>query len=610
MADVRPPLSPTSSNVKRPSETAASQTQKKQRLDDEQSSNQERQVIPFQPPQQDARLAAKHASLTLCVSRAVENAADALTEFCDNDADRQAVWCGIGNDAQLMLKRLIAAGRVGGFDRVIVAVGGDDHASAISVTDQEQVVPFQPPQQDARLAAEHALLTLSVSRALENAAWTLDEFCDTDADRPAVWREMSDGAQDVIARLVAAGSINERAIVALEATSEEEEAEPDEDEERAAEGWLSPKGVVDDAVAAAKAAANTQSDGILTKLNAALDECGTEGEPGSLEMIPKKDLTLKAIEEIINIKEVVGASYASLFAKGEKTSKAKAQGRVRPRLQELIKKATENKSVALEKAEVGTRLRLELAAVKALPEDASDVIIKQSLRACASLLAAANPAILCSTRTSDEEPGNVDLLANAMGAAGVTLWYGVDVRDQSLKGLVAAAVDSLDAAIAALPPKEVAEAVLERTKLVKLAPRTNDAACAALITTLKDAARSFAAQDAASAEKTTVNLEDFPIIDDETLERRTAQNVAWSNAPPAQQANVHFGIPYDSHALGTTAPLQQWPEWRGRPTIVAHPQSELDGVALTTPEPWNVLAKKLVHGEKSEKGKPGEEESG
>ena len=69
---------------------------------------------------------------------------------------------------------------------------------------------------------------------------------------------------------------------------------------------------------------------------------------------------------------------------------------------------------------------------------------------------------------------------------------------------------------------------------------------------------------------------------------------------------MHFGIPYDSHALGTTAPLQQWPEWGGRPTIVAHPLFELDGVALTTTMPWDALAKKLVHAEKCEKGRAAE----
>ena len=150
-------------------------------------------------------------------------------------------------------------------------------------------------ERDARYDAKHKQLCVSVSRALENAAWTLDEFCDTDADRPAVWREMSDGAQDVIARLVAARRVDDRAIVALRATSEQEEAEPDEDEE----GWLSPKDVVDDAVAAARAAANAQCDGESTLLQAALAKCGEEGAPGSLEMIPKKDLTLKKIQEII-----------------------------------------------------------------------------------------------------------------------------------------------------------------------------------------------------------------------------------------------------------------------------------------------------------------------
>ena len=38
-------------------------------------------------------------------------------------------------------------------------------------------------ERDARYDAKHKQLCVSVSRALENAAWTLDEFCNNDADR-------------------------------------------------------------------------------------------------------------------------------------------------------------------------------------------------------------------------------------------------------------------------------------------------------------------------------------------------------------------------------------------------------------------------------------------
>ena len=50
-------------------------------------------------------------------------------------------------------------------------------------------------ERDARYDAKHKQLRVSVSRALENAAWTLDEFCNNDTDRQTVWTEISDGAQ-------------------------------------------------------------------------------------------------------------------------------------------------------------------------------------------------------------------------------------------------------------------------------------------------------------------------------------------------------------------------------------------------------------------------------
>ena len=55
----------------------------------------------------------------------------------------------------------------------------------------------------------------------------------------------------------------------------------------------------------------------------------------------------------------------------------KAQLRVRPRLVQLINEATEKKRIAQEKAEVDTRLRLELAAFNALPDsDKTGVTIR------------------------------------------------------------------------------------------------------------------------------------------------------------------------------------------------------------------------------------------
>lgn len=172
-----------------------------------------------------------------------------------------------------------------------------------------------------------------------------------------------------------------------EETTPVDEEVPEEatEEDRLDEGWLSKKCDVDDAVAAAKAAAAAQWDGKLTKLEAALEKCGEEGAPGSLEMIPKQDLKVKAIEEIINIKEVKGASYRSLFAGKEKTSAAKAQPRVRPTLVKLLKEAKGRKSVELERAELDARVDLEFAAIEALSEDTPDVTISVATSECTRL---------------------------------------------------------------------------------------------------------------------------------------------------------------------------------------------------------------------------------
>ena len=385
--------------------------------------------------------------------------------------------------------------------------------------------------------------------------------------------------------------------------AEEVPEEATEEDKLLDEGWLSPKGVVDDAVAAAKAAANAQSDGILTKLNAALEKCGTEGEPGSLELIPKKELKKATIDEIINIKEVDGASYASLFAKGARTSIVKAQSLVRPKLKELLKEATENKSVALEKAEVEARLGLELAAVKALSDDEPDVTTLRSLLACGSLLD--NASSDCLTTSKDKTSGNVDRIVNAMREAGVELVGSIDgdALENTNENRVLCVISSLEAKIAAEPPETVARAVIARIGKVKHAPRTDDAARAALEADLRSRTSSFVARGAAFAAKVTPDLPPFPTRDARTLELLQAENRAWSAAPPAKQAAVWSGLAFDSHVLGTSAPLQKWPKLRGRPTIVG-------GVELGTIKEMGALAKMLVHGEKSEKGKPGKEKSG
>lgn len=162
---------------------------------------------------------------------------------------------------------------------------------------------------------------------------------------------------------------------------------------------------------------------------------------------------------------------------------------------------------------------------------------------------------------------------------------------------------ALERALNARPPQEVVEAVLGRIRSSKHAPRTDDAACAALEADLRSRTSSFVARGAAFAAKVTPDLPPFPTRDARTLELLQAENRAWSAAPPAKQAAVWSGLAFDSHVLGTSAPLQKWPKLRGRPTIVG-------GVELGTIKEMGALAKMLVHGEKSEKGKPGKEKSG
>lgn len=175
-------------------------------------------------------------------------------------------------------------------------------------------------------------------------------------------------------------------------------------------------------------------------------------------------------------------------------------------------------------------------------------------------------------------------------------------------------VFTLELAIEALPPQEVAKDVVERTRLVKLAPRANKAAIAALDADLRSRASSFAAQDAASAAKVTPDLPPLPKRDAETVEEREQEYNKWTGAPPAALASVSLRLPFDSYALGATAPLQKWPKLRGRPTLVADPLTDMDGVELTTIKPIGALAKSLATGERNVQGKlrkqqggPGEE---
>jgi len=206
---------------------------------------------------------------------------------------------------------------------------------------------------------------------------------------------------------------------------------------------------------------------------------------------------------------------------------------------------------------------------------------------------------------SRDGSGNVNRLIRAAQSAEVEVVGSIDGEflARTKENLVSGVAYSLQRALNARPPQEVVEAVLGRIRLLKYAPRVDEMACAELATTIRDAATGFAARGPKSAAKVTVDLPPFPTRDPATLALRQAENSAWSAAPPAKQANVYLRLPYDSYVFGTTAPPQQWPEWQGRPTIVG-------GVELATIKPMDVLAKKLAHGEKSEKGKPGKEESG
>ena len=163
----------------------------------------------------------------------------------------------------------------------------------------------------------------------------------------------------------------------------------------------------------------------------------------------------------------------------------------------------------------------------------------------------------------------------------------LDTYDKA--SLVRLMIESLAAKIAAEPPETVTAAVVERTRLVKHAPRANDTAIAALATSLKDRAASFAARGPEEAKKVTADLPPLPKRDAATVAEREQEYAEWTRAAPADRAAVWSRIPFDSHQYGCTEPLQEYPLLRGWPTIVSDP------TATTTME---ALAKALAHGEK------------
>ena len=246
----------------------------------------------------------------------------------------------------------------------------------------------------------------------------------------------------------------------------------------------------------------------------------------------------------------------------------------------------------------------------------------RSLHACASLMDDASPH--CLTVSKDRESGNVDRIVNALrDSSRLELVGNIDgeVLENTAKNRVLRVIRTVDDALDALSPKEVIDAVLERIRLEKHAPRANKTACAALATAVRSRAISFAALGPASAAKVRPKLGDFPIINDEAHALRTVQYVEWTAAQPAARADVWSGVALDSYALRSAAPLQEWPDWRGRPTIVAAPLTEIEGVELGKIKEMDVLAKMLRDGEKKVEGKkrkrrgdaaeePGEEESG
>ena len=244
-----------------------------------------------------------------------------------------------------------------------------------------------------------------------------------------------------------------------------------------------------------------------------------------------------------------------------------------------------------------------------------------SVHACALMMA--NASLDCLTTAFDKISGNLDRLIIALGHAGLELptYINGEVLDLKKENIALRVAYSVERALDARPPQEVAEGVLGRYRLERQAWRTDDAACEALATTIRDAATGFAARGPKSAAKVTVNLPSFPARDPATLTRRREEYDKWTGAPAAEQAAVSSGVLLDSYALGTKAALRHWPEWRGRPTVVAAPFTEIEGVELGKIKEMDVLAKMLRDGEKKVEGKKrkrqgdaaeksGEEESG
>jgi hypothetical protein len=349
----------------------------------------------------------------------------------------------------------------------------------------------------------------------------------------------------------------------------EEVMEPDDDEKQAAAGWLSKPKTVDATVAEAVAT--------LAKINA-----------------PKKKQNADALEALPALEAKVGNGITktdcTLFCEtwslgGQAGAKDKIPGKLRKLLEKKEKDMERQGELDGEKVVLQTTLQLEEEAQEALPEGTDKLIVWRSLLLRAELMAKASSG--CVSFRGDLTP-----FVDAVNSAGVEVMRSTEEIRNTTEGLLLRVISSLEAKIAELPPDKVAQAVIDRLKLLKHAPRTNGAACAALATTIRDAATGFAARGPKSAAKMSVALPGFPIIDDETHAQRTAQYVEWTAAPAAGRADVWSGVPRDSYALRTAPPLQKWPKWLDRPTIVG-------GIELTTIKSWDVLAKKLVHAEKS-----------
>ena len=357
----------------------------------------------------------------------------------------------------------------------------------------------------------------------------------------------------------------------------------DEDEAWTRKGFLSKRGDVEATVAEAVAA--------VAKIN------GPKKKQNKDALEELKALEKKAADKTISTQDNRDfCKKWDLPLQGGK--KEKIPGKLRTLLEKKQREMVGQQKLDGERAVLNTKLDLEMKAFHALADSHKKGVVGWlSVHACALLMDDASSDCLKKT-------GNVDSLVFALREAGLELVGRLDgeVLAGTLENMVLCVAYSLERALNALPPKEVAEGVLEQISSMKHAPRVDKAGCAALDASLRREARSFAAQDAASAAKVTPDLPPFPTRDARTLKLRQDENRAWSAAPPAARANVHLRMQYDSYALGTAAPLQKWPKWLGRPTIVADPLTDMDGVALAETKPIGVLAKKLVHGEKSSEG--------